>query len=64
MSTTADRPDGAHDASENPGDPEGPHAPDGISVDDGIRTRTVDYYRFLLEAEQTVREVAYDGAIF
>jgi nucleoside-diphosphate-sugar epimerase len=34
------------------------------TVDDGIRSRTVDYYRFLLEAEQTVREVAYDGAIF
>jgi len=34
------------------------------TVDDGIRSRTVDYYRFLLEAEQTVREVSYDGAIF
>jgi nucleoside-diphosphate-sugar epimerase len=34
------------------------------TVDDGIKTRTVDYYRFLLEAEQTVREVAFDGAIF
>lgn len=34
------------------------------TVDDGIRSRTVDYYRYLLEAEQTVREVAYDGAIF
>jgi nucleoside-diphosphate-sugar epimerase len=34
------------------------------TVDDGIKSRTVDYYRFLLEAEQTVREIAYDGAIF
>jgi nucleoside-diphosphate-sugar epimerase len=34
------------------------------TVDDGIRSRTVDYYRYLLEAEQTVREVSYDGAIF
>jgi len=34
------------------------------TVDDGIRSRTVDYYRFLLEAEQTVRDVAYEGSIF
>ena len=34
------------------------------TVDDGIKSRTVDYYRFLLEAEQTVREVAYEGSIF
>lgn len=34
------------------------------TVDDGIRSRTVDYYRYLLEAERTVREVAYDGSIF
>jgi nucleoside-diphosphate-sugar epimerase len=34
------------------------------TVDEGMRTRTVDYYRFLIEAEQIVREVAYDGAIF
>ena len=34
------------------------------TVDDGIRSRTVDYYRFLLEAEQTIREVAHEGSIF
>ena len=34
------------------------------SVDDGIRSRTVDYYRYLLEAEQTVRELSHNGTIF
>ncbi len=34
------------------------------TVDDGIRSRTVDYYQYLLEAEQTVRDVAYEGSIF
>lgn len=33
-------------------------------VDDGIRSRTVDYYQYLLEAERTVRDVAYEGSIF
>jgi nucleoside-diphosphate-sugar epimerase len=34
------------------------------TVDDGIRSRTVDYYRFLLEAEETLRDVSYAGSIF
>lgn len=35
----------------------------GLVVDD-IKARTVDYYRYLLEAEKTLRDVAYDGSIF
>lgn len=34
------------------------------ATQDSIRTRTVDYYRFLLEAERTVRDVAFEGSIF
>ena len=34
------------------------------AVDDGVRTRTVDYYRYLLEAERVVREASYEGSIF
>ncbi len=33
-------------------------------IDDGIHTRTVEYYRYLLEAERVIREVSYQGAIF
>ncbi|MFD2080548.1 Nucleoside-diphosphate-sugar epimerase [Actinopolymorpha cephalotaxi] len=33
-------------------------------VDGTIQTRTVDYYRYLLEAEAVLREVSYEGAVF
>lgn len=33
-------------------------------VEDGRVTRTVDYYRYLLEAERVVNEVSLDGRIF
>lgn len=34
------------------------------AVDDSVRTRTVHYYRYLLDAERVVREVSHQGAIF
>jgi len=33
-------------------------------VDDSVRTKTVQYYQYLLEAEEAIREVAYKGSIF
>ncbi|MGI8685668.1 MAG: NAD-dependent epimerase/dehydratase family protein [Acidimicrobiales bacterium] len=33
-------------------------------VDDSVRTRTVHYYTYLLDAERIMREVALQGAIF
>jgi nucleoside-diphosphate-sugar epimerase len=33
-------------------------------VDDSVRTKTVHYYQYLLEAERIIREVSYEGAIF
>ena len=33
-------------------------------VDDTIATRTVQYYRYLLEAEKLLQEVSYNGRIF
>jgi nucleoside-diphosphate-sugar epimerase len=33
-------------------------------VDDDISTKTVHYYKYLLDAERLVREIAYDGRIF
>jgi nucleoside-diphosphate-sugar epimerase len=33
-------------------------------IEDTVSTRTVQYYRYLLEAEQLVREVSYNGRIF
>jgi nucleoside-diphosphate-sugar epimerase len=32
-------------------------------VEDGPRTRTVEYYRYLLDAERVVRELSMDGSI-
>lgn len=33
-------------------------------VEDTIRTRTVNYYRYLLDAESLLREVTYNGRVF
>jgi hypothetical protein len=33
-------------------------------VDDTIATKTVHYYRYLLDAERTLREVSYNGKVF
>ena len=33
-------------------------------VEDSIRTRTVNYYRYLLDAEALLREVSYNGRVF
>ena len=33
-------------------------------VDDSIRTKTVHYYQYLLDAERLIREVSYNGRIF
>jgi nucleoside-diphosphate-sugar epimerase len=33
-------------------------------VDDSIRTKTVHYYRYLLEAQKTLEEVSYNGKVF
>lgn len=33
-------------------------------VDDTIRTKTVNYYRYLLDAEQLLKEVSYNGKVF
>ena len=33
-------------------------------IEDTVSTRTVQYYRYLLEAEQLFREVSYNGRIF
>jgi nucleoside-diphosphate-sugar epimerase len=33
-------------------------------VDDSIRTKTVHYYKYLLEAERLLQEVSYQGRIF
>ncbi|MDV2502436.1 MAG: SDR family oxidoreductase [bacterium] len=34
------------------------------TVSDGIKARTVEYYKYLLEAEQLLKAVLYDGRIF
>jgi len=33
-------------------------------VDDSIRTKTVHYYRYLLDAEKLLQEVSYNGRVF
>jgi nucleoside-diphosphate-sugar epimerase len=33
-------------------------------VDDGITTKTVHYYKYLIDAERTLRELSYNGRIF
>jgi hypothetical protein len=33
-------------------------------VDDSIRTKTVNYYKYLLDAERLLQEVSYNGRIF
>lgn len=33
-------------------------------IDDGIRTKTVEYYQYLLEAERVIRELEHQGSIF
>jgi nucleoside-diphosphate-sugar epimerase len=33
-------------------------------IEDTIRTRTVNFYRYLLDAELLLREVSYDGKVF
>lgn len=33
-------------------------------VEEDVRTKTVQYYRYLLEAERLIREVSYRGSIF
>ena len=33
-------------------------------IEDTIRTRTVNFYRYLLDAEQLLREVSHDGKVF
>jgi hypothetical protein len=33
-------------------------------VDDSIRTKTVHYYQYLLEAEKLLQEVSYNGKVF
>ncbi len=33
-------------------------------IEDAIHTRTVAYYKYLLEAEQIIKEVSYNGRIF
>lgn len=33
-------------------------------VDDSIRTKTVHYYQYLLDAEQLLQEVSYNGRVF
>jgi nucleoside-diphosphate-sugar epimerase len=33
-------------------------------IEDTIRTRTVNFYRYLLDAEALLREVSYDGKVF
>ncbi len=34
------------------------------TVDDHIRTKTVDYYRYLLDAERLLKDVSRDGEVF
>jgi hypothetical protein len=33
-------------------------------VDDTIRTKTVHYYQYLLDAEKLLQEVSYNGKVF
>jgi len=33
-------------------------------IDDGIRTRTVEFYRYLLDAEKLLKQITLDGRIF
>jgi len=33
-------------------------------VDDSIRTKTVNYYKYLLDAERVLREVSFNGKVF
>ena len=33
-------------------------------VDDSIRTRTVHYYKYLLDAQKVLQEVSFNGRVF